>query len=137
MRVISLNSYLSDMPDLHDSEKLAQCLKVDLCTRAIILTLIDHFSDFQENRLLAPVRELSVKLMIPCLHVIPLKALTGTILGSGKLYWMYKYNVLLILKTMLVKGRRIYNANKSSIEAQQIMATLKELKENHKVLDNV
>lgn len=102
---------------------------------------MDHFSDFQENRLLAPVRELSVKLMIPYIHIIPVKPLLGIVLSSSKLYWMYKYNVLLILKTIMKEGKNMLeegkNSKKDDGKIKIIEETLHELKTNKKILENV
>lgn len=114
LKHVKLQDYLSLVPDLCDVERLAEWLMDDLATRSIIVTLMDHFSDFQENRLLAPVRELSVKLMIPYIHMIPVKPLLGTVLSSSKFYWMYKYNVLLILKTIMKEGKSMLEEGKRS-----------------------
>lgn len=64
-KYMNFHDHLVDIPDLDDVERLEESLQTDLCTRGLILTLVDHFSDFQENRLLSPVRELSVKLTVP------------------------------------------------------------------------
>ena len=138
---VKLQDYLSLVPDLLDVDSLAEWLMIDLATRAIIVTLIDHFSDFQENRLLAPVRELSVKLMIPYIHIIPVKQLLGTVLSSNKVYWMFKYNVLLILKTIMKEGKHMLeeskNSRKENAKIKIIEEILAELKNNKKILDNV
>lgn len=83
-----------------------------------------------------------MKLMVPCLHIIPISAICNSILASNKLYWMYKYNVLLILKTMLVEGKRVVEeAGKKKMEegteVQVLAAEIEEVKRNKKVLDNV
>lgn len=77
--------------------------------------------------------------MIPCLHIIPIKALCGIILTSESLYWMYKYNVLLILKTMLNEGRKYLQnpTNGNHLKISTISDILDELKKNPKILDNV
>lgn len=139
VNTIKLQNYLSNVPDLYDIENLSECLITDLGTRAIVLTLLDHFSDFQENRLLAPVREISVQLMIPCLHIVPIKAICNTVLSSDKLYWMYKYNVLLVLKTMLVEGKKLVekSQNESNPKTQILATIIDEVKKNKKILDNV
>jgi len=136
---IKLQDYLSNVPDLYEIESLEECLITDLGTRAIVLTLLDHFSDFQENRLIAPVREFSVQLMIPCLHIVPIKAICNTVLSSNKLYWMYKYNVLLTLKTMLVEGRKMVqkSGDQANPKMQILASIIQDVKNSKKILDNV
>ena len=136
---INFGNYLANIPDLNEVDRLEEWLKTDLCTRGLILTLVDHFSDFQENRLLSPVRELSVKLTIPCFHMIPINSFWNTILANKKLYWMYKYNVLLLLKNVLVEGRKLkarINDLKDK-ETERIISMVDKIKKNKKILDNV
>jgi hypothetical protein len=122
IKIVNFSNYLSSIPDLINISSLEESLMTDLCTRGIILTLVDHFSDFQENRLIAPVRELSVKLLLPSLHIIPMTNICITILSSSKLYWMYKYNVLLLLKTLLSEGQRIVTKSPPSLKISAIEA---------------
>jgi hypothetical protein len=77
--------------------------------------------------------------MVSCLHIIPIKAICGTLLASPKLYWMYKFNVLLILKTMMIEGRRLVESAKDPLDPKilTIQQTLDDVKENRKILDNV
>ena len=137
INIINISDYLKLVPDIDDVDTLKEALVLDMATRGIILTLMDHFGDYQENRVLTPVRELSVKLIIPRLSIIPLKAICGTILSSKKLYWMYKYNVLLLLKTILVEGKANLEKRKDDPKFLEITDTLEELRSNKKIFDNV
>lgn len=142
-KIIKFKDYLTLVPDLGELDTLQEALVIDLTSRAIILTLVDHFGDYQENRVVNPVRELSVKLMVPRLNIIPIKAIWVTILSSKKLYWMYKFNVLLILKTLCIEGKKLVDSNleaDSLISPQSVMEVaqiLDGLKDNKKILDNV
>jgi len=52
---------------------------------------------------------------------------------------MYKFNVLLILKTMMIEGRRLVESAKDPLDPKilTIQQTLDDVKENRKILDNV
>jgi len=52
---------------------------------------------------------------------------------------MFKYNVLLLLKNVLVEGRKLKSkmADKADSQSLSIIDMVDEIKQNRKILDNV
>jgi hypothetical protein len=123
-RIINIKNSISQIPEFWEVENLIESLETDLATRTFLLTLMDQFSDYQEHRLIPLVRQLSVKLLASFVHIIPIHTileLAGSILISKKLYWMYKYNVLLIIKTIMTQGKAFQSQNNPEKSTKQVI----------------
>jgi hypothetical protein len=76
----------------------------DITGRALIVTIMDQLSDFQDNRLIAPVRVASIRLYLKNLDCVPegiLFSVSKFILSHENLFWISKYNVFMLLKEHL------------------------------------
>ena len=59
--MVRIEKYINSQ-QWQNGQQFWSSLVTDITARSLILTIMDHFSDYQENRMVASVREASVKL---------------------------------------------------------------------------